>query len=113
MSGARGLEPATFGVTGRTNAMESMKVATFSAAEAARKGRKVATPKASRRPCLRATPLTWGALPKPAIRSLAARSSAHVDLRHTVGIACEAHFLVCQFRQPGQARASLHKKIFR
>ena len=37
-----------------------------------------------------------------------------IDLRHAVvGIAGKAHFIACQFRHPGQARASLRQKTFR
>src|SRR3954453_16626865 len=49
------LEPATFGVTGVQNSMESTIVASFSVAETALKGRKVATPKPGRRPRLTRT----------------------------------------------------------
>ena len=86
-----------------------MIVAIFSAAEAIRKGRKVATPNpadalASSGP----TPL-----PRAGDRhgpSLAA--SAHVDLGRAVGIAGEAHFVTRQFRQAGQSRTSFREQVF-
>jgi hypothetical protein len=43
----------------------------------------------------------------------AVRSLAHVDLGNAVRIAGEPHFLACEFRRSGHARARFHQKFYR
>jgi hypothetical protein len=38
--------------------------------------------------------------------------SAHIDLRHAVGITSEAHFVARQFRQASQARTGFREQTF-
>jgi hypothetical protein len=89
MAGATGLEPATFGVTGRTKSNGINDGCKFFWVKLPQGGEKLQLP---------ADALDSSG-PTPIPQSLAV--CAYIDLGHAVGITGEAHFLACQFRHPG------------